>query len=311
MSSAHEKDITPAFDPETHLAVQELSPNLSMAELGYKDIGISPVALVHPFQLFSFEAIEIMRAEISKPQVTAGHRYASNIASAQLRGYARRHAPFTFAAWTNPKTVAIISGRAGIDLVPWSDYEVAHINLSVDTKDLRPVVGWHRDAYPFVCVLMLSRCTDMVGGETALRAACGNVIRVRAPSEGYAMILQGRYIEHQALPAVDDRERITAVTSFRPQSPFVRDDSMLRTVRPISNLEHLYSGFISYRLEMMERQMYRVRENMRHHQEAGRPFDLLRYKTFLQEWIDFLAHTNRELVPEDEVRKGFVEEQRF
>jgi hypothetical protein len=241
------KDSTPIFDPEMHLTLEEPSAVLSMTDLGYEDAGVSAVALVHPFPLFSFEAIKIMRAEIAKPEVRADHLYASSIASAQLRGYARKHAPFTFAAWNHPKTVAIISKKARIELVPWSDYEIAHINLSIETElasvqsrrtvlhmneddslssptDQRPIVGWHRDAYPFVCILMLSNCTDMVGGETALRTSCGNVISVRAPTEGCAMILQGRYIEHQALPAV---------TSFRPQSPFVRDDSMLRTVRPV------------------------------------------------------------------------------
>ena len=48
-------------------------------------------------------------------------------------------------------------------------------------EDDMPVVGWHRDSYPFVCVLMLSDCTNMVGGETALRTGTGEVIKVRGP----------------------------------------------------------------------------------------------------------------------------------
>jgi len=91
------------------------------------------------------------------------------------------------------------------------DYEIGHINFSVksdqETKqelalinkqkrayeedegiscpweDDKPVVGWHTDSYPFVCVLMLSDCTDMVGGETALLSANGEVIKVRGPQE--------------------------------------------------------------------------------------------------------------------------------
>lgn len=90
------------------------------------------------------------------------------------------------------------------------NYDIGHINLSVKSEqqtqeeraeienqkrffaedegiagcpweDDKPVVGWHTDSYPFVCVLMLSDCTDMVGGETALRTADGNVIKVRGP----------------------------------------------------------------------------------------------------------------------------------
>jgi hypothetical protein len=90
------------------------------------------------------------------------------------------------------------------------DFEIGHINLSVkserDTQkereeiesqkrlfeedegiagcpweDDKPIVGWHTDSYPFVCVLMLSDCTDMVGGETALCTGDGDLLKVRGP----------------------------------------------------------------------------------------------------------------------------------
>jgi hypothetical protein len=329
---------TTEFDPEKHLAFKEPSETLMMKDIGFADnVGVSPVAVTHPFQLFSSEAIRIMRSEIDKAEVRDNHHYASNIASAQLRGYARKHAPFTYAAWNHPETVAIVSKLAGIDLIPWSDYEIAHINLSAvkteeqakaelaamrlrkssihsdegidvsSSDDDKPIVGWHTDSYPFVCVLMLSDCTNMVGGETALRTANGDVIRVRGPTEGCAVILQGRYITHQALRALGAKERITAVTSWRPRSPFVKDDSVLRTVRPVSDLKELYPDFAEYRLEIMEQRIRRAREELRFHREAGDRFDTLGHKAFLQESVDFLAHTNHELVVEDEVQTGFIE----
>lgn len=52
-------------------------------------------------------------------------------------------------------------------------------------EDDKPVVGWHTDSYPFVCVTMLSDCTNMVGGETALRTADGTVMKVRGPKRVY------------------------------------------------------------------------------------------------------------------------------
>jgi hypothetical protein len=88
--------------------------------------------------------------------------------------------------------------------------EIAHVNISVksvqaardelesigpETSSERPskarrldgeempVVGWHRDSYPFVCVTMLSDCTNMVGGETALRTADNKVLKVRGPEK--------------------------------------------------------------------------------------------------------------------------------
>ncbi|KAL5117196.1 hypothetical protein ACEQ8H_004885 [Pleosporales sp. CAS-2024a] len=327
-----------SFDPDKHITFQEAPDVLMMKDIGYaEDVGVSPVAVTQPFQLFSSEAIRIMRSEINKAEVKDNHHYASNIANSQLRGYARQHAPFTYAAWKHPRTIAIVSKLAGIDLIPWSDYEIAHINLSATkteeevkaelerlsrkwsihsdegidvscSHEDKPIVGWHTDSYPFVCVLMMSDCTNMIGGETALRTASGDIIRVRGPAEGCAIILQGRYITHQALRALGAKERITAVTSWRPRCPFVKDDSVLRTVRPVSDLKELYADFAEYRLEIMEQRIRREREQLRARREAGIKFDTKGHKAFLQDAAGFLGHSNDELVVDEEVQKGVVEE---
>ena len=91
----------------------------------------------------------------------------------------------------------MVSKAAGIEVTPSFDYEIAQINVSVDDeatpkpdmceKEDDPLadgssVAWHYDSYPFVCVVMLSDCTDMVGGETALKMPSGNIIKARGPS---------------------------------------------------------------------------------------------------------------------------------
>lgn len=209
---AVEKKAGSEFSPSKHLGYKEPEQIWSMEEIGYpKDKGVSPIAVSQPFQLFTEEAVHEMRREIFKPEVLENCKYSSNIAACQLRGYAPKYAPFTYDAWTNPETLAIISKVAGVDLVPVMDLEIAHINFSVksekETKeelaiinkqkrfyaddegiggcpweDDKPVVGWHTDSYPFVCVLMLSDCTNMVGGETALRTGHGDVMKVRGPT---------------------------------------------------------------------------------------------------------------------------------
>jgi hypothetical protein len=106
-----------------------------------------------------------------------------------------RYGKFIFEAWKHPETLAIVSRIAGVDLVPVMDYEIGHINISVpgskdtvdyealgDEDDTHSVVGWHRDSYPFVCVLMMSDTTDMVGGETALKTGTGEIKKVRGPT---------------------------------------------------------------------------------------------------------------------------------
>ncbi|QDS67647.1 hypothetical protein FKW77_004659 [Venturia effusa] len=329
------------FDPSKHLTFTPPEQVIMMTDLGYSaDMGVSPVAVSQPFKLFSNEAIQQMRSEILLPDVMKHCGYQSNIAASQVRGYAPKYAPFTYDAWNHPETLAIISKIAGVDLIPEMDFEIGHINFSVksdkDTQlekeeiatqkrlfeedegiagcpweDDKPVVGWHTDSYPFVCVLMLSDCTGMVGGETALCTGDGDILKVRGPQMGCAVVLQGRYINHQALRALGAQERITSVTSFRPKCPHMRDDTVLTSVRPISDLSALYGQFAEYRLEMLEERIRAQLKKVRERRFAGKKFDTEAIKAFLQEQEDFLAHTNHEIVPENQVVAGHLEEVEF
>ena len=268
-----------------------------------------------------------------------------------------RYAPFTYDAWHNPDVLKLLSKIAGIDIIPQMDLEIGHINISVKNEqqaqaeraavevqqkaaedgnisgrpweDDKPVVGWHRDSYPFVCVLMLSDCTNMIGGETALKMENGEVMKVRGPgmvrpksrasldflssnlTQGCAVVMQGRYITHQALRALGAQERITMVTSFRPKSPFVRDDTVLSTVRGISDLSDLYFGFGEYRLEMLEARVTAQLKKLREDRQAGKKTDTKALKAFLAEQERFIQHTNREMVPEEEVVPGHQPEMHF
>ena len=74
------------------------------------------------------------------------------------------------------------------------DTDIAHVNVSFDDgttavqkqngteDDETSAFAWHYDSFPFVCVMMLSDCTGMIGGETALRTPKGDVIKVRGPA---------------------------------------------------------------------------------------------------------------------------------
>ncbi|KAL2064752.1 hypothetical protein VTL71DRAFT_3890 [Oculimacula yallundae] len=307
------------FQPISHLAFEEPKHVHTMEELGFSaNSGVSPVAVSDPFPLFSEEAIDIMRKEILDPEVLEKYSYTSDIAPRQIRGYAPKHGKFIFEAWKHPETLAIISKIAGVDLVPVMDYEIGHVNLSIpgdkkDHKDLgddedgSAIVGWHRDSYPFVCVLMMSDTTAMVGGETALRTGYGEIKKVRGPSRGCAVVLQGRYIDHQALSAFGGQERITMVTSFRPRSPRIRDDTVLNTVRPISNLSDLYGQTVEYNLENAESRIRHMLKNVRDSMKAGST-DVQSIKSFLEFEIKTLMHLDKEIVDEKLVKKGALAE---
>lgn len=135
-----------------------------------------------------------MRAEILSEPVLRDCRYTSAFVKNTIRGMGPARAPFTCDAWNSPEVLAKISEVAGIDLIPAMDYEIAAINISVNGQtvaikkdnapddDGLPVFAWHHDSYPFVCVAMLSDCTGMTGGETALKTASGEIMKVRGPA---------------------------------------------------------------------------------------------------------------------------------
>ncbi|OJJ42127.1 hypothetical protein ASPZODRAFT_2122771 [Penicilliopsis zonata CBS 506.65] len=285
-----------AFDPARHLTFQPPKSILTMEQIGLKGHGISPHAATDPFPLFSQEAIEQMRAEIFDERVLADCQYSSSFNKNMIRGMGSARAPFTYAAWKSPETLARISEVAGIDLVPSIDYEIANINISIRDEnasmdlllhqnqandDELPAVAWHYDSFPFVCVTMLSDCTGMVGGETALRMPSGEIIKVRGPAMGTAVVMQGRYIEHQALKALGGRERISMVTCFRPKSPLVKDETVLVGVRGISNISELYTQYTEYRLEILEERIRHQLKQEREREIAKRPFDVGTIRHFL------------------------------
>lgn len=110
-------------------------------------------------------------------------------------------------------------------------------------------------------------------------------------------ILTGRYINHQALRALGAQERITMVTSFRPKDALYPDDSILDTVRPVSNLSDLYFEFGEYRLAILEERVRKKLAALRERKRGGKPFTTAEFKQFLEEQERFLGSTNKEIVP--------------
>lgn len=77
-----------AFDAEKHLNFEPPSKVYTMKDIGMENKGVSPNAVSEPFQLFSPEAVQQMRAETLREEVFANCQYSSNLAKGQLRGMA-------------------------------------------------------------------------------------------------------------------------------------------------------------------------------------------------------------------------------
>jgi hypothetical protein len=98
------------------------------------------------------------------------------------------------------------------------------------------------------------------------------------------------------------------VTSFRPKSAFIKDDTVLTTVRAVSDLSELYSQYTEYRLEMLEERIRAHLKEIRDRKRANRRFDTAASKRFIAEQQHFLAAIDREVVDEDKVIKGFTDD---
>lgn len=114
-------------------------------------------------------------------------------------------------------------------------------------------------------------------------------------SQGTAVVMQGRYLEHQALKALGSRERITMVTAFRPKSPFMKDESILTGVRGISVLSDLYNQYTQYRLEILEERIRARLKQERRRELAKRRFDTADVRNWLTEQKDFIESMLEEL----------------
>jgi hypothetical protein len=121
------------------------------------------------------------------------------------------------------------------------------------------------------------------------------------------VIMQGRYLDHAALPALGGQERITMVTSYRPRSPFVRDDTRLTTVRPTSHLPSLYGQILEYQLENTQARVRHVLKMIREDMRAYR-VNVKAIKQFLGFEIAQLKILDKEIVEERFIKKGQVAE---
>jgi hypothetical protein len=116
-------------------------------------------------------------------------------------------------------------------------------------------------------------------------------------------MMQGRYIEHQALKAHGGRERISMVTSFRPKCPSVRDETVLTGSRPISEWSELYTQWTEYRLEVIEGRIRAKLKAERQREITKRPFNVYAVRKFLEEQKEYLDTTIEELIDMDDMEE--------
>lgn len=320
------------FDPAKHLSyynddsLQKHKFNntrrLTMEELGLSNANqISPIGVSDPFPLFTEEAISIMRQEILEKEVFLKYARYSNSSTTgkdcSIRGYTDA-TPFTKTAWTHPKTMELVSLMAGVELEVVLDYEIASVNVSMKDKaqaeaeleendkkgssEVDAVVGWHYDSYPFVCVLMLSDTSTMIGGETSLKMGKGmedNIACVPGPTQGSAAVLQGRFVEHMAPNPIGATERITMVTSYRAKQASIPDKSVLYTVKPEINYGSRYTDFYKDWIKSRTTQMIKNLNHINEKCQDTAKFDKEKVTEELKEIEEYLVQSYKHMEVSD------------
>lgn len=75
------------FDAKKHLNFVPPTKTFSMKDFGYEGQGVSEIAASEPFQLYTEEAVEQIRAELFSEAVLKDHQYQSTFAKNMIRGY--------------------------------------------------------------------------------------------------------------------------------------------------------------------------------------------------------------------------------
>lgn len=310
------KPTTVKFDPSVHLNLEQPSWRKQLSDFGYdNNDGVCDLAATAPFQLFSDEAVRLMRNDLLSQVVQENHVYMSDRSPYIVRGFARSKSPFIYDAWHSQEVLDAISKAAGIELVPVMDYEIASTNIQLGPKgpagvreldelpsppkessdilpsiyDSKPVDDWHHDGVPFVAVLMVSDTTGMLGGETAVACKDGTVGVVPGPGKGKVVIMQGSVLKHAALRSLNCNERIAMVTSLRPKDPNLYDMSHLGNVYHTSDQKDLGIQWLTYRLEVLESRLRLQRERLMETQEFSQA-GVKQFADTQREYLDKTAH---------------------
>lgn len=114
--------------------------------------------------------------------------------------------------------------------------DYAHINIQKN-KQTNPVDDWHYDSTPFVLVTILTdHQTDKKGNLLVGLKNSNKILKCKLTTPGEACLMQGNQIYHCAQQS-SNGERISMVTSFYVDSPFIYDCSSLQAPIEYSDYE--------------------------------------------------------------------------
>jgi len=261
-----ESEINPnavQLDEVQHIVTDGPSKTFTLSDFGYSAsaLNASDFAFTEPFRLLTPSCIAALKSEIAHHRDTSTYR-CPPFAPCVVRGLAHKSA-FINDLWSSSAMREVVSKAVGAALEPHPMlYERGHINvqnnqpkLEADEEDQDPVFGWHTDSQPYVCIVMLSDPPpSALGGETYVKKASGEVVKLTFPGAGYAYVLQGSVIEHAAMPA-RNYKRETMITSFVPSDVKYKDNTNIDLSVKYSPLNETFREFLVHRRDYVGRRL--------------------------------------------------------
>ena len=164
--------------PISHVAEQSTKKPTARALSDGTPVTFTGLAYSAPFRLLSPRGVDAFREVILANEKHA-HPLPSRSAKA-LRGLGYR-SQFMRDFTDCEQVLSHFSAMAGTPLGPHHmGMNMGHANFG-EIGNERPVDQWHIDSVPYVCVMLLSDATDMVGGQlqVALSYACACACALR------------------------------------------------------------------------------------------------------------------------------------
>ncbi|MEO0342884.1 MAG: hypothetical protein AAF198_05550 [Pseudomonadota bacterium] len=229
----------PHFDPSKHLQLEKPSELFALSDFGYDaaEIAQSPTnfGATSVFRVLSDEGAEVLYDVCKQLEsfTTSNPRISRNTRGGVYRSKFLRELCLSIdvADW--------MSELAGLDLMPHTiPHQLGHLNYN--PKEVgEDVDKWHVDTLRYDYVMFVTDPTKVQGGafqyfkgtkhemgalsKAGLTAPLNRVIAPKMPGPGYAVLMQGNMVVHQAKGLTAPGERITMVNGYVPKDARIPD----------------------------------------------------------------------------------------
>jgi hypothetical protein len=220
----------PIFDPAIHLALETPATILTLNDLGYGDeiAGTTPteIAATSCFRILSDEGVAAMYHVCKQLEefTTSNARIARNTRGGTYRSAFLRD----FSVSTD--VAEHLSGIMKTPLLPHAmPHQLSHLNYQPKTVG-ENIDKWHYDTLQVDYVMFVTDLNDIEGGEFQYFKGTRDemadlkhsgqpfpqdrIIAPDIPGAGYAVLIQGNYVVHQAKALLAEGERITLVNGY-------------------------------------------------------------------------------------------------